>query len=483
MFSKKFAQLRNEIKVLFSLLTIKAPLLVVGLALLFGVFFAFHHPYVLLPAFLFFLCIPKEWFFPLVIVFLIPLPWLQHTYQFPQTQLSGEGTFRVSEIKELKGRGWICKGNVLSFQSNAKNVPVSFFLTTPPPKASLWKFEGELIPSHFPFYQIKKAKVLSSNGKTWLIPLRKNAKNYISKLLDRYYSDPLANAFVKALFLGEKEGRELTFYLRSCGLSHLAAISGFHFALLALFLYYGVGVFLPPKKRALFLLTMLTLYFLFIGPSPSIQRAWIFSLLALCGILLDREIHSLNLLGGALLFSLLLDPLSALQLGFQLSFLATAGLFLYMRPLERTLWTPPKAVKVVSYSLTTQGYYLFAHFFFSQIVVNLSINTIIFPFLLYQFHHFPLSSLLLNLIYPTLSALTLFLLLLGFIFPPFHTLNHSFTSIYLSLFEKAPLSLYEWSVLDFPSGLMACHLCIWGFFGLWLTFRKESIIVKECYGC
>jgi competence protein ComEC len=491
MITQNLSQIRNELKTLFLFLTVKCPLLVCALPLLFGIFFAFHNLYALIPTTLYFIFLPKQWFFPCVLFFLSPLPYLQHAYQFPSEKINGKGEFLLSQIEHYQGRGWLCRGTVLSFESKAKKVPTSIFLPYPPPKGRKWEVKGELTPSRFPYYQLKKCSILCSK-KTFSLPyLRQKCKHAFSKMIDQHYQDPLANAFVKALFLGQKEGKQLTFYLRQCGLSHLAAISGFHFALIAFFLYYTLGFFLPSKKRALFLLITLTLYYLFIGPAPSIQRAWIFSLLALGGVILDREIHVLNLLGGAMLFSLCLDPLCVLSLSFQLTFLATATLFLYVKPMENLLskiWKFPKAQKLYQLPLDQQMIFLFFHFLNAQLVVNLAINTVLIPYLLFQFHHFPLISICLNLIYPTLSAVTLFLFLLGTIFTPLsflavniHAFNHWITSTYLHPFDAQLIHNYEIYLSGFPTLIFIFYLVFWAFFGVLFTTIKERVILKLCY--
>lgn len=466
---KRFTCLTNECKLLFIFLTIKAPLLLIGLSFLLGILLTFHYWMALIPLTLLLFAVPKKWFPLLLTIFFLPLPWLQHHYLFPIKPVEGKGWIEISHLSKSQGKGWICRGLLREFYHQeelvAKNIPLSFFMSTPPPSQREWAVKGYLHIEHFPNAQLRKPSILATKGKKHN-ELREKGKRFFSCIIESFYPDPLVSAYFKALFLGVKENRMLHFYLGRCGLSHLAAISGFHFALLAFFLYYSMGVFLKPRQRALFLITALTLYYLLIGNAPSIQRAWIFSLLTLGGTLINKEIHFLNVLGGALLITLITNPLCALSSSFQLTFAATSSLFLYLPIIYENI---KKLIPIKR-----------GDFIITQLSLQLAINSLILPVVLFKFHHFPLSGLVLNLLFPTLGAASLFLLLLGICLTPFgplctltHYINFTFTKGYLEILEVVPWTLYELNMTDFSSFTMTLYVTIWATIGLYFATKKE----------
>ena len=135
--------------------------------------------------------------------------------------------------------------------------------------------------------------------------------------------------FFTALITGNIEERSLSMEFNQIGLQHILAISGFHFSIIALFFGYILKKILPHSIALITLIVALTGYFLFIGPSASVQRAWVAVIFYLIGQLCGFNTRPLNLLGLGLTLELLANPLFVLNLGFQLSFLSTLGILLF----------------------------------------------------------------------------------------------------------------------------------------------------------
>lgn len=128
---------------------------------------------------------------------------------------------------------------------------------------------------------------------------------------------------------------------RSCGVSHLLAVSGLHTSLWTMFLF-GLLQRLKLSRRSSAACSMgFVLFFMGLtGFSPSVTRAGIMMLLYLGGFLLHREPDSLNSLGFAALVILFANPFAAADLGMLLSFSATAGILLLHKPIARVLERP-----------------------------------------------------------------------------------------------------------------------------------------------
>ena len=123
--------------------------------------------------------------------------------------------------------------------------------------------------------------------------------------------------------------------LRRAGLSHLLAVSGLHVGLILGGFWWLFGG-ISNRLTALGGASVLLLYGCLVGPRPSLLRAAVMALLVILALVLERPPQALNSLCAALIVILSFDPAAALDLGFQLSFLATAGILLLAPRLLRS---------------------------------------------------------------------------------------------------------------------------------------------------
>ena len=135
---------------------------------------------------------------------------------------------------------------------------------------------------------------------------------------------------------------ELADSLRISGVFHVVAASGMNVAFVGGFLSSIFGFFLNRQMAIVLSIIGILFYAVLAGLEPSILRASIMGILVFTGQIIGRQnlsLYGLFLAGFAMLFW---SPNIIFDIGFQLSFLATAGL-LYIRPLfERS-----KKVKVI----------------------------------------------------------------------------------------------------------------------------------------
>lgn len=126
--------------------------------------------------------------------------------------------------------------------------------------------------------------------------------------------------------------------LRRAGLSHLLAVSGLHVGLL-LGGFWWISGALPGRVAVVGAVAVLLFYGCLVGPRPSLLRASVMALLVILSLSVERPPQALNSLSAALLVILAFDSPAAFDLGFQLSFLATAGI-LVLAPRLLRWWRP-----------------------------------------------------------------------------------------------------------------------------------------------
>ncbi|WP_146806097.1 ComEC/Rec2 family competence protein [Cellulomonas persica] len=129
---------------------------------------------------------------------------------------------------------------------------------------------------------------------------------------------------------------DLTDAMRASGLTHLVAVSGAHFALVAaLVLATGAALRASPRMQALATAGVTLAMLVLVHPAPSVVRAAAMGAVGVVGLAAGRPARSPAALGAAVVVLLVADPWLAGELGFALSVAATAGIVLLGGPLAR----------------------------------------------------------------------------------------------------------------------------------------------------
>lgn len=383
-----------------------------------------------------FLFVTKRQKITICLLFAIGFPCINYSYHFPSSsEVVGTGNFTIKEVKKAR-RGWIYKGKLHSFipqnspHSIAKNVPCTLYSSSYLPSDQDYSVNGLLKEIYGKHYTIKtKEQWDTLKPHRSLASWRYQAKQDLSVHLKKAIPYQKAASFLAGLATGQLSDLVLLKEFEKKGLSHLLAISGFHFAVLALSCHVLLRLLFKPKMISVLLILILTAYFLFIGNAASVQRAYVIALLFLLSQLFERDTSGLNSLGIALLLAFCLDPLTISNAGFQLSYMATFAILLLLKPIQNAISTLFPS-NLLPLRWTKEAFAL-----------CFAIYSGIGPLLLIHFHKFPLHGFFYNLFFPFLVTISFILLIVSssiYILVPFlglklHALNGWYTECILDL--------------------------------------------------
>ena len=297
-------------------------------------------------------------------------------------------------------------------------------------------------------------------------------KTKLSKLFSNALS-PRAAAIARALIIGERDGidQELRSYFLATGAMHILAVSGMHIGLLILALLKVLALFSRwvSRKQALLLVVLIVWYYAILtGLSASVLRSvFMFSVLLLSQ-LSGRQISNLNALFFSAFCLLLYDPLYLFDLGFQLSYLAMLGIYLYDELIKN--WMDFK--------------WRFVQQLWDGTALGLAATITTLPLSLYHFHLYPNYAQIANLCLMSLSS---FILIIGMFFPLLQALpfvDHLSAFILetciqwmlqiMRFFSEAPGAIAKGFDLPFWWVLLFWLLTFCWFYG-WLGLSKNSL--------
>lgn len=198
------------------------------------------------------------------------------------------------------------------------------------------QIEGQMEDSRFQDPEIKVTG--SSKWRKILFSLRQNLKNRIFSGL----SEPQAS-LLAGIVLGSKEALSEDFKesLRKTGTIHVVVVSGYNISVVA-GLLMGLSRFIKRQFAIILALVSITFYTLLVGADPPAVRAAIMGSVAFTAVFLGRQSFSLYSLMLAAFIMIMFNPTVAIQVGFQLSFLATAGIILFQEKIRKIFRFLPK---------------------------------------------------------------------------------------------------------------------------------------------
>jgi competence protein ComEC len=149
-----------------------------------------------------------------------------------------------------------------------------------------------------------------------------------------------SGALIPGLVLGDTtlESKSFTNAMLLSGLTHLTAVSGENFAIIAAFMLWFLQWVVPNLRARLCISAIVLLGFIFlVRPTPSVLRATVMVSVLLIAKARGIKSSALSALGLAITLLILVDPFEATDPGFALSVAATAGILLLFNPVTEWL--------------------------------------------------------------------------------------------------------------------------------------------------
>lgn len=195
--------------------------------------------------------------------------------------------------------------------------------------------------------------------------------------------------YMKGLIIGEQGDLDPDTFAEfsRLGLTHILAISGMHVAVFVGCLLFVFSACRLTRETSLTIVILLIpLYVLLTGASPSIVRAGMMGMIGLYAARRGLLKDGMHILCAAALMMLLWNPYFLVNVSFQLSFLVTAGLMVFVPKLMPLLTFMPRWLA-------------------GTVGVTVAAQWVSFPLTIYYFNQFSLLSLLANLIMVPLISL------------------------------------------------------------------------------
>lgn len=215
--------------------------------------------------------------------------------------------------------------------------------------------------------ELEKVKILKSSNGSFI----HNIQKYIRDTINGTLTDEEGNLLL-AILLGDKDklSEDIQESFKTSNLSHMLAVSGAHVSYIILGLTYVLQNSIIGKKNGKIVCIIFLLAFMAITNfTPSVTRACIMAILTLFSGIIYRKSDVYTNISVAALITLIFNPYSLLDLGFQLSYGGTIGIIIFIKRIQEK----KSNSKVINYIK-------------QMALVSIYANIIIIPIMMYHFN-------------------------------------------------------------------------------------------------
>jgi competence protein ComEC len=290
----------------------------------------------------------------------------------------------------------------------------------------------------------------------WLIEKILSLKSYLVSRLERIMPEP-ERSLLLGILIGAKKTLPDSIIedFNRTGTSHIVAVSGYNISIIIVALASLAKFF---GRRASFWLSMLfiVIYVIMSGASSSVLRAAIMGVLLLTSLTSGRLYRIIPALMFAALCMLLINPkILYYDVGFQLSFLATLGIVLFVPLLESYTKKIPNVGQLKPMVLAT----------ISAIIATT-------PLILLQFERFSVIAPVVNILILPIVPLTMLFGFLSVI--PYFSYGFGLVSLGLLRYMLRVTELF--SRLSFSS--LEFHISTLSFLSLYLSIAMVYVLLR-----
>jgi competence protein ComEC len=320
-----------------------------------------------------------------------------------EPKLKGDLVRFTADVKQVinKGKSENVSGSVLIsikdeltkklFYGEELLIPAKYAPIDPPFNPGEFNYKSYLANHniHYQSFLFPKQYVIikTAQGNPVIAYALQLRQNLVTKLKVNM-KDTTAIAVASTLILGYKAdlSNDILQAYSKTGTIHILSVSGGHVAIIYLLLSWALG-FLNGHKygrllKAILIIALIWAYSLLTGFSPAVCRATVMLSLIITGKTYSRYINTLNILAVSAFALLLYDPFLISDVGFQLSYLAVAGLIIFQPIVYQWLTFKNKLTDKVWLAGS----------------VSIAAQVITFPLSAYYFHQFPVYFLISNLL-------------------------------------------------------------------------------------
>ncbi len=306
-----------------------------------------------------------------------------------------------------------------------------------------------------------------------LYAFRRRAQAVIAAMLP----EPQA-ALLTGILLGVESGipEDLMADFAATGTAHIIAISGFNITILS-GVFVGLALQVFARQRAIWVaMVAVAVYTLLVGASAAVVRAALMGLLYLLGRYVGRASYTPVSLSAAAVAMTAWNPRMLWEVGFLLSFAATAGLMLYTEPVGRALRAVLARATAAEWS---QG---IVSLLSEPLLATLAAQLLTTPILLVTFGQLSVVMLLANLlvlpVQPHAMLAGGLATLVGLVLPPLGRVVGSVAWVFLTY----TIAVVEWAA-DLPFASVSVRTgswVVWGYYGVlggltwWLAQPREK---------
>ena len=240
-------------------------------------------------------------------------------------------------------------------------------------------------------------KQIKSNEQSTFLRYADQLKNHLIKVLKSHGLSGDKLAITSALLLGydDEISKELLNAYSATGTLHVLSVSGLHVGLVFLILNFLIR--LPNNRfynlvKGILMLACIWFYAALTGLSPSVVRSASMFSFIIIGTIINRKGNIYNTLLASAFVILLFEPNLILDIGFQLSYVAVAGIVFFYPYIDN--WWKPNNKWLKKLWQTT--------------AISISAQLVTLPISLFYFGQFPVLFFISNLVVIPLSYVVMF---------------------------------------------------------------------------